>query len=371
MVDQQPSAVRNISQPVPPPPAAAAAAEAAKGVGQQEDGGKGLGGYGNKEEEDGLPLDGDHVPVRNNPRAKTLTRSISVCPVSYGVHSIQNSRPEMEDAHCAKPRLGSNSDLGQSNLGPTLGNLSFFAVFDGHSGAKAADYAGERFAALLAEDRTALLEEPREALRSAFIRLETEWLKLALEEQHMDGTTAAVALLDKARQHIIVGNVGDSEVLLGTKKKSGEVSFDVLSEVHHVKRNPAEAERIAACGGRLWKGRLGHPRINPITCTLSVSRAIGDIFFKDPKYTHGHATGLIADPWIKSVDICTEDVLQQFLVLGCDGLWDTVSYQEVCDFVFEQLDNDAQPQAISEGLVNKASEAGSSDNITAIVMLLS
>merc|ERR1719266_494406 len=120
----------------------------------------------------------------------------------------------------------------------------------------------------------------------------------------MDGTTAAVALLDRKRGQCVVGNVGDSEVLLGTRRSTGETDFRTLTEVHHLKRSEAEAARIAAAGGRIWRGRLGHPKINPLVCSLSVSRSIGDIFFKDPQYTDGKASGLTADPFITSVEVC-------------------------------------------------------------------
>lgn len=298
-----------------------------------------------------------------------------MCPIKYGVHSIQNTRPEMEDAHCAKPLLGATGDLSDSARSAgggatSLGSLSFFAVFDGHGGARAAEFSGERLERILSEDREILLSDPREALRRAFAKTEQEWHTLAIAEELMDGTTAAVVLFDKSAKRCVVGNIGDSEVLLGTRRKSGEHEFVCLTEVHHLKRNPSEADRISKVGGRIWKGRLGHPRINPMVISLSVSRAIGDVFFKDARYTHGQESGLVADPWITTVDVCGEDVVEQFLVVGCDGLWDTVSYQEVSNFVFQQLRSGVDPQLISEGLVNLASDAGSSDNITAIVVLL-
>merc|ERR1712176_1177244 len=120
------------------------------------------------------------------------------------------------------------------------------------------------------------------------------------------------------------------------------------------KRNAAEASRISDMGGRTWHGRLGHPKINPQVLSLSVTRAIGDLFFKDDSYTDGQASGLIAEPYITSVEVGAKDITEQFILIGCDGLWDTVTYAQAADFVFTQLLAGEDPQAISEALVRLA-----------------
>lgn len=335
-------------------------------------------------------------------RTRTLTRAVSVYKVRFGVHSIQNERPEMEDAHCARLGLGDGGipDLtmlpgsgldkttkqgtmeGVQDVSPpvsppdspkeesAMGSFSYFAVFDGHGGARAAEFASERMANLLAVDQARLVSDPSEALRQAFLKTEAEWHQMGLENEYMDGTTAAVALVDHTTNRAVVGNVGDSEVLIGTRDKTGAQSHRMLTEVHQLKRSEAEQQRITQVGGRLWRGRLGHPKINPLVCSLAVSRSIGDIYFKAEQYTSGKPSGLIADPFITSVDIRSQDVDEQFLLIGCDGLWDTVSYQEAADFVFAQLKIGADPQAISEALVALARDAGSSDNITVMVVVL-
>ncbi|CAE8654554.1 unnamed protein product, partial [Polarella glacialis] len=66
-------------------------------------------------------------------RTRTLMTTISPrfplgAPVRYGVHSIQNRRSEMEDAHRAVLGVESSSP---SSVEAALGNLSYFAVFDG------------------------------------------------------------------------------------------------------------------------------------------------------------------------------------------------------------------------------------------------
>lgn len=337
------------------------------------------------------------LAARKSSHKRTLTRAVSVGnPVRFGVHSIQNLRPEMEDAHRAVIGVEGSSrpssrgmptpretDMADSpsrrdslsepaaQAGPLLGSLSYFAVFDGHGGARAAEFSGEHLCNALARDLSALRDDPVGALREAFANTEAEWTQIAREQDLMDGTTAAVALVDRSRGRIIVGNVGDSEVVLGTRDASGKKDFKTLTEVHHVGRSEGEAERILAAGGRVRRGRLGHPLINPQVLSLSVSRALGDLLFKDPKYTDGLVSGLIAEPFITEVKVRTaQGVVAQFLVIGCDGLWDTVSYQDASNFVFAKLSAEEDPQNISEGLVKLARDAGSSDNITVMLVLL-
>merc|ERR1711920_920457 len=99
-------------------------------------------------------------------------------------------------------------------------------------------------------------------------------------------------------------------VLFGTRNNAGETDFQTLTEVHQLKRNDNEAARITEAGGRIWRGRLGHPKINPQVLSLSVTRAIGDLFFKDDSYTEGQASGLTAEPYIKLVEMNTPDLAE-------------------------------------------------------------
>lgn len=324
----------------------------------------------------------------------TLAKLICAKPIEYGVHSIQNLRREMEDAHLAVLGLERGSLSGRSlastisdssrtarssealpphtpeATGSDIGSLSFFGVFDGHGGARAAEYAGEQMFTQLCKQWPTLKQEPQKALQKAIEATEAEWLSLAREKEWMDGTTAAVALVDRRRGFCIVGNVGDSEILLGTRLHDGTESFEILTEVHHLKRNPQESARVSEMGGRVWHGRLGHPTISPQVLSLSVSRAIGDVFFKEEAYTNGKASGLIADPFLTTVEVCGEKCRDQFLLVGCDGLWDTVPYAQACSFVFKCLAAGKSAQEISEGLTKLAGSHGSSDNITVILAML-
>ena len=51
----------------------------------------------------------------------------------------------------------------------------------------------------------------------------------------------------------------------------------------------------------------------------------GDIMYKDPKFTDGKQSGLVADPFLTSVEL--DLVADDFIVMACDGLWDVMTHQ--------------------------------------------
>jgi len=287
----------------------------------------------------------------------TLTRSQSsgelqklskVC----GVCSIQGRRPEMEDAHKIVPPPS------PSVSSPTS-KLSFFGVFDGHGGRRAADFAEVKLHQLLLE-HPEINTSPETALRESFLTCENMFLEQAIEEDMMDGTTAAVAII--ADGELVAGNVGDSELVLCR----GQAAVP-LCQVHNMNKNASEIQRVQQEGGVVYKNRVGHPKFNPQVISLGVSRAIGDLPFKHAKFTDGKPSGLSAEPDIATVQLTEEHT---FLIIGCDGLWDVIEHQAAVDAVLCALAEGHTPGQISQLLVKMASDAGSTDNITVMVVLL-
>ena len=109
--------------------------------------------------------------------------------------------------------------------------------------------------------------------------------------------------------------------------------------------------RIEDNGGTAIGGR--------VQGTLGVSRAFGDISFKEKNY-------VICNPDIFSFSISNTN---HFIVLACDGLWDVMSNQDVINFVFERLAQNEDQEKIVEELVCEAYDKGSNDNITAMIIV--
>lgn len=55
---------------------------------------------------------------------------------------------------------------------------------------------------------------------------------------------------------------------------------------------------------------------NPGLINIAVTRALGDIYYKNPKYVEDKCSGMIAEPEIVKLVLTKED---EFLVLATDG----------------------------------------------------
>eukprot|EP00929_Paragymnodinium_shiwhaense_P118847 TRINITY_DN90744_c0_g1_i1.p1 TRINITY_DN90744_c0_g1~~TRINITY_DN90744_c0_g1_i1.p1 ORF type:complete len:446 (-),score=77.66 TRINITY_DN90744_c0_g1_i1:98-1435(-) len=344
----------------------------------------------------------DEVNEAESEKDESVSPSTGSC-LRAGVRSIQGARNEMEDAHRAvipgdreapTPRTPGGSKL------PSRGDrraenalLGFFGVFDGHGGKRAAEFVeANLYEAFVARWRASSSCPPEpstpeaacaasktccgpsrveEALRLAFSETESQLIQISKEQEWMDGTTAAVAVVVEDRatgsRAVVAGNVGDSEVLLGGRNADGQFVHEVLSELHNMGRNASERDRVEAVGGRVYRGRLGHPRFNPRFASLAVSRALGDLFFKDPELTDSQPSGLSAEPFLVRRELSSGD---KFIIIGCDGFFDTVAYPEAVEFAFARLDQGEDPDNVSSALVELAMNKGSTDNITVVMVAL-
>ncbi|XP_002931930.1 protein phosphatase 1F [Xenopus tropicalis] len=257
------------------------------------------------------------------------------------VHAIRNTRRKMEDRHVILQDF--NMLFGIKDSIPR----SYFAVFDGHGGVDAANYASTYVHVNVARHE-GLEQDPAQALRESFQRTDAMFLKKAKREipRLRSGTTGVCILLEGDRFH--VAWLGDSQALL---VRQG--NYVTLMDPHKPERKD-ERERIESLGGCV--AFMGCWRVNG---TLAVSRAIGDIDQKPFVSGEGDVTSHILSG--------TED----FLVLACDGFYDTVSPPEVPRLVFDYLqENGGNWQHVAERLVTVAKEGGSSDNITVVVVFL-
>ncbi|XP_038942307.1 protein phosphatase 1E isoform X1 [Rattus norvegicus] len=160
------------------------------------------------------------------------------------------------------------------------------------------------------------------------------------------GTTGVVTFIRGNMLH--VAWVGDSQVMLVRKGQAVE-----LMKPHKPDRED-EKQRIEALGGCVvWFGAW---RVNG---SLSVSRAIGDAEHKPYICGDADSASTVLDG--------TED----YLILACDGFYDTVNPDEAVKVVSDHLkENNGDSSMVAHKLVASARDAGSSDNITVIVVFL-
>ncbi|XP_067395992.1 protein phosphatase 1F isoform X2 [Emydura macquarii macquarii] len=170
------------------------------------------------------------------------------------IHAIRNIRRKMEDRHVYLPEF--------NQLFGLLDDVdrAYFAVFDGHGGVDAANYAATHLHVNVALHKE-IHKNPAEALKGSFQQTDEMFLFKAKRERLRSGTTGVSALIVGNKLHIAW--VGDSQVMLVQQGKAV-----TLMEPHKPERED-ERMRIEALGGCVTY--MDCWRVNG---TLAVSRAI-------------------------------------------------------------------------------------------------
>ena len=234
----------------------------------------------------------------------------------YAVSSMQGWRVEMEDAHSTIASL------------PRFNSWSYFAVFDGHAGSRISAYCAAKLLDAILTNRDFLpngsteptVESVEVGMRTGFLQLDSEIRNLpeTISGEDKSGTTVVCALISPT--HIFLANCGDSRAVIS---RSGQVS---LCTQDHKPVNPLEKERIQNAGGSVM--------IQRVNGSLAVSRALGDFEYKNVQ-GKGQCEQLVSpEPEILVQERSDGD---EFLVLACDGIWDVMSNEELCDFVRDRL----------------------------------
>jgi len=161
---------------------------------------------------------------------------------------------------------------------------------------------------------------------------------------------------------LYVANVGDSA---GVVCRNGKAV--ALTDPHTLK-SENERRRIEEAGGVVMDDRLAHPIWNPKLINIGVTRALGDLYFKDEQYTLGKTSGLIATPEIRRFPLTNDD---RFIILATDGFWDHISLQESVDYVLKEKGTNAK--LICKNLTDLAAKKAGScldDNATVLLVKL-
>lgn len=137
--------------------------------------------------------------------------------------------------------------------------------------------------------------------------------------------TTAVTIVKKGKD-LVIGNVGDSRAVLGTRDE-GNALIPVQLTVDLKPNLPAEQERIIRCKGRVFAlqdepevARVWLPKTD--SPGLAMARAFGDFCLKE--------YGLIAVPDVSYRRLTEKD---EFIVLASDGIWDVLSNKDVVEIV--------------------------------------
>ncbi|GAB4854147.1 hypothetical protein Ancab_022732 [Ancistrocladus abbreviatus] len=252
-------------------------------------------------------------------------------------------RSSMEDVYVCVDDFMLHYGLEHVSEGPN----AFYGVFDGHGGKHAADFVCNHLPRFIFEDE----DFPREIERviaSAFLQTDTAFAEAcSLDAALASGTTALAALV--IGRSLVVANAGDCRAVLCRRGKAIEMSRD------HKPHCSREMKRIEASGGFVDDGYLNGQ--------LNVARALGDWHMDGMKGREGGP--LTAEPELMTMELTNED---EFLIIGCDGLWDVFRSQNAVDFARRRLQEHNDPAMCSKDLVDEALKRKSGDNLAVIVV---
>ncbi|XP_057997817.1 putative proline-rich receptor-like protein kinase PERK11 isoform X3 [Hevea brasiliensis] len=242
--------------------------------------------------------------------------------------------------YATSPGKGSSmEDFYETRIDSVDGEIvGLFGVFDGHGGARAAEYVKQNlFSNLIRHPK--FISDTKSAIADAYNHTDSEFLKSENNQNSESGSTASTAILIGDR--LLVANVGDSRAVTCRGGNAIAASRD------HKPDRSDERQRIEDAGGFVtWAGTW------KVGGVLAVSRAFGDRLLK--QY-------VVADPEIQDEKI---DSSLEFLILASYGLWDVVTNEEAVVMTKPIED----PELAAKSLLQEAYQRGSAYNITCIVV---
>ncbi|EGD76961.1 hypothetical protein PTSG_12569 [Salpingoeca rosetta] len=239
--------------------------------------------------------------------------------------------------------------------------LSVFAVFDGHGGYEASEWAQTHLHQHLSDLlwRSNYDDKITDALHHSFKATEDGFCEWAKKKKNMAGSCATCVVI-KGRK-VFCGNAGDSKAMIIRQVRKQTPKAADRSDLNHRHGSHLKSERvrIKKAGGRIAPD-------GSVYGVLFPTRGFGDIDVKADGRPVVICTpdGAGFDKWSPYV-LDTDTV--SYLVIASDGLWDFVSDKDV-----EALTMQYQsPKEIAVELTKEARMGGSEDDITIIVVRLS
>ena len=278
--------------------------------------------------------------------------------------------------------------------------ISYFSIFDGHGGEECSEFLKDNYLKYLVDNKN-FPYDIKQSMIEAFKDIEEEFFKLkckdTLEESDKSGSCALVAVIFDNK--IYIANIGDSRAIMsineGTKIKQ--------LTVDHKPDNLIEFERAMKNGSKIYLDDNDDPdrdvskikfikdkhdlekkkelkqhsvedkifRVYP--SDLAVMRTVGDIKAKKKEFG-GNPGTIINYPDIFVIDINSND---DFIVMGCDGIFDDLSNQEIIDaawMVFKHRGKDKNydihelSQEACDLVIKYALEKQTTDNLSCIII---
>lgn len=140
--------------------------------------------------------------------------------------------------------------------------------------------------------------------------------------------------IDNNKKKIYVANAGDSRCTMGKAGKAVEMSID------HKPESQIEIDRIEKAGSTITDGRVDG--------NLNLTRSLGDLKYKQKEHLKPEEQAITANPDTYCFDL-TDDI--DFIIMGCDGIWEQKSNEEMVEYVYEHLEKKEELSKIVSSLL--------------------
>ena len=303
---------------------------------------------------------------------------------------MQGWRKRMEDAHITEISQGKSSEL------------DVFGVFDGHGGKEISQFVTHHFTKELIINKNYINGDLKTGIKETFIKMDEimqtnegkeeikKYARKSKEEDDLQnkneppnsqmaiisqligqkdpesddiamrtGCTGCVCVIDEGNKKMYFANAGDSRVVLCKNGNAIPMSTDHKPELEE------EKDRIYKADGWITDGR--------VKGNLNLTRGLGDLDYKQNKNLKPEEQIITSNP-----DILIEDFSNDvdFIIIGCDGIWDCLTNQQACDFVKNRYNNQEKLSKIIEEMMDSIcandlyNETGvGCDNMTCMIIV--
>lgn len=189
-----------------------------------------------------------------------------------------------------------------------------------------------------------------DAIKKGFIKTDEQWKKIACAKKSESGAVGVFAFIT---EHILyVANCGDVRAVLCREGKPVILTTEHRPEHKH-ERNPTADQTH-----KTEEAKTQH------SDDIGVTRAMGDFRFNDSKGCH-KLHGLTCVPDVTRTQLLLND---EFVVIGCDGLWDVLSTRTALTDCRRALRKSNNCNKAAEVLVKAALHQKTTDNVSVIVI---
>lgn len=309
--------------------------------------------------------------------------------IRVGTGTMQGWRSDNEDSHVVSLGLEHHTSVHH----PSMTQLDYCAVFDGHGGPLVARYAGNNVHKIITTHIGEGLQKTKHMTDTAMTTiLSKSFLQLdavlqsetTSDESGSTGCTANVVLIDHLNKKIYCANAGDARAILCRRKtlSPGKYQYRAIDLSHdHRPLLQSESQRIRAAGSTI----SGDDRVEGL---LAVSRAFGDFDFKQASSLPPEKQAVTCSPEVSinpilcrngAAEPTEEDV---FILSGCDGIWDCLTSEACCTFIVDEISKQLQtsstvnPSDIVGALLDRCvarvipEDGIGTDNMSCVLMLL-